>query len=123
MNKKILIVDDAVFMRKILRKILVNADFQDDMIREAGSGNEALKVYKEYEPDIMLLDLIIPAPSGNEVLKRILEWDPDAKVIVITAVNQDIIMKKALDAGATEFVTKPIDSDEVITKIKKILEG
>lgn len=112
MEKRILIVDDAVFMRKVIAKLLAQGGYTE--ISEAGNGEEAMKVFLEKKPDLVLLDITMPGKSGLEVLEEILEADRNAKVIMCSALGQDQMIQKAILAGAADFIVKPFKNDEFL---------
>lgn len=105
MRKTLLIADDSLFMRTWLRNMLDNSMFQ--VITEARDGNEAIKKYKEFNPDIVLLDIIMPKVNGLTALKEIQQYDPKAKVIMCSAMGQKTLVMEALQCGAKDFIIKP----------------
>ena len=115
----ILIVDDSRTSRKILRGILEDAGHK--VIGEATDGQEGLNKYKELNPDIITLDITMPVMDGIAALKEIMSENPEAKVIMITAAGQQHKMIDAIKLGASEFVTKPFEKDEIISVINKIM--
>ncbi len=119
MSIKILIVDDAAFMRMMLADILVENGFQ--VTGEAENGEEALRLYKELKPDLVSMDIIMPGSGGIGAIRDILKEDPQAKILVVSALGQKALVKEALDAGAKGFVVKPFKPEKVIEKIQNIL--
>ena len=119
MGKRILIVDDAKFVRIMLRNILEDAGYE--IVGEAENGTDALIKYRELKPDLLLLDIIIPPPEGNVVLGTILREDPNAKVLIISAIGQRLLVDKALKSGASGYIVKPIDPENVIAEVRKIV--
>ncbi len=119
MAKKILIVDDSRMMRIMLRNILEGAGYE--IVGEAESGTEALVKYSLLKPDLMLLDIILPEIEGNVVLGRVLKQNPDAKVLIISAVGQRLLVDKALKSGAAGYIVKPFNSEDVIREVRRIL--
>jgi len=120
MTKKILIVDDSLFMRTILKGIL----FDQYNIIEAESGAQAEQKFKEEKPDLILLDIIMPSgeEEGIKVLRKIGKANPKAKVVMISAVGQDAIINECKKLGAIDFITKPFDREEVIKVVHKCLD-
>lgn len=112
MEKKILIVDDAMFMRKSIRKILSEGGYAD--VEEARDGDEAIAMFGEYNPDLVLLDITMPGRSGLEVLEEILGQDEDAAVVMCSAMGQETVIKKAIVMGARDFIVKPFKKDEFL---------
>lgn len=121
MDYKIMIVDDALFMRKTIRKILEESGYTD--IIEAVDGESALEAYDEARPDLMLLDITMPGISGLDVLAEIRKKDSDAKVIMCSAVGQEMMIQKAILMGADDFIVKPFKKDEFKKIVRRSLEG
>jgi two-component system chemotaxis response regulator CheY len=121
MAKKILIADDSLFMRNILKDILTAADKYE--VVEAQNGKEAEAQFKIHNPDLTLLDIIMPEgeEEGITVLKKILKLNSKAKVIMISAVGQDTIIEECKKAGATDYIVKPFDKKKVIETAEKYL--
>ena len=121
MNKKVLIVDDALFMRNYIRGTLEEVGFE--VCAEASNAPEAVKKYKELKPDLVTMDVIMPQIEnldGIGAVKEILKFDPKANVIVISAMGEGPLVKEALASGAKSFLVKPFKPDELIDAIKKI---
>lgn len=116
---KILIVDDSRTSRKILRGIL--EEFGYEVIDEADNGEVGYLKYKELKPDIVTMDITMPKMDGIESLKIIKHLDASAKVIMITAAGQKDKMMEAIKSGASEFVTKPFDKDEIKKAVDEVL--
>lgn len=112
MEKKILIVDDAMFMRKSIRKILSEGGYAN--VEEARDGDEAIAIFGEYSPDLVLLDITMPGRSGLEVLEEILRQDEDAAVVMCSAMGQETVIQKAIVMGARDFIVKPFKKDEFL---------
>lgn len=119
MGKKILIVDDALFMRTMLKRILNEAGFFD--IVEAEDGEAGCEVYDKTHPDLVLLDISMPKLNGIEALKVIRKVDPNAKVVMCSAVGQEAMIVEAIENGAAEFIVKPFKKEQIIEAVKKIL--
>nr|WP_288974299.1 response regulator [uncultured Blautia sp.] len=112
MEKKILIVDDAMFMRKSIRKILSEGGYTN--VEEARDGDEAIAMFGEYNPDLVLLDITMPGKSGLEVLEEILRQDEDAAVVMCSAMGQETVIQRAIVMGARDFIVKPFKKDEFL---------
>lgn len=112
MEKKILIVDDAMFMRKSIRKILSEGGYAN--VEEARDGDEAIAMFGEYSPDLVLLDITMPGRSGLEVLEEILRQDEDAAVVMCSTMGQETVIQKAIVMGARDFIVKPFKKDEFL---------
>ncbi len=110
MGKKILIVDDAMFMRKMIRKILGEEGYTD--VEEATDGEKALELFDPFDPDLVLLDITMPGMSGLEVLEKLLARRPQTKVVMCSAVGQESTVQQALTLGALDFIVKPFKPDE-----------
>lgn len=121
MGKKILIVDDALFMRTMLKRILNEAGF--DEIVEAVDGEDGCKRYEETHPDLVLLDISMPKRNGIDALKVIKKNDPNAKIIMCSAVGQEAMMIEAIENGALEFIVKPFKKEQIVEAAQKILGG
>lgn len=115
---KILIIDDSRTSRKILRGILEEAGYE--VVDEAVDGQDGFEKYKQYKPDIVTLDITMPVMDGLEALKCIREFDKAAKVIMVTAAGQQNKMVEAIKLGASEFVTKPFEKDNILKLIDKM---
>lgn len=110
MGKKILIVDDAMFMRKMIRKILEEDGYTD--LEEARDGEAALELFEPFDPDLVLLDITMPGKSGLEVLEELLARRPQTKVVMCSAVGQESTVQQALTLSALDFIVKPFKPDE-----------
>lgn len=119
MGKTILITDDAVFMRMMLKSILTNNGYE--VCGEASNGKEALDKYKELKPDIVTMDITMPEVDGITGVKLIRDYDPSAKIIMCSAMGQQTMVLEAIRAGAVDFVVKPFDNSRVLEAIRKVL--
>lgn len=119
MNAKILIVDDAAFMRMMLSDILVEKDYQ--IAGEAETGEEGISLYKDLKPDLVTMDIVMPGIGGIESIKEILTIDPEAKILMVSALGQQALVKEAIDAGAKGFVVKPFQPEKVLKEVDNIL--
>ena len=119
MGARVLIVDDALFMRTMLRNIFVESGF--DVVGEAGSGIEAVERYRELSPDLTTMDIVMPELNGIEALKRIVALDPRARVVMCSALGQESLIIEALDAGARDFIVKPFKPAKVVEVAQKVL--
>ena len=115
----ILIVDDAIFMRRIISDILKNNGF--NVVGEASNGLEAIEKYKELKPTLVLMDITMPEINGIDAVKAIVKFDEHAKVIMCSAMGQDSMVKESIMAGAKDFIVKPFQSDDVLKKVKNII--
>ncbi len=113
----ILIVDDALFMRTTLKKVLTDGGCA--VVGEAENGELAVARYQELKPDVVMMDITMPVMDGIAALKEIKRIAPDAKVIMCTALGQDKIVMSALQAGAQDYIVKPFKPDKVLEAVKK----
>lgn len=118
---KILLVDDAQFMRMTIKRILAESEIGEIKFEEAGDGNEALEKYIVFQPDLVTMDITMPECDGLEGLKKIKEYDPKAKVIMVSAMGQQPMIIDAITHGAKDFIVKPFQEDAVIAKVKGAL--
>jgi two-component system chemotaxis response regulator CheY len=117
---RVLIVDDAAFMRMMLRKIIVVAGHE--VVGEAGDGLDALEKFQELNPDLTLLDITMPGKDGIETLREIRELDPTARVVMCSALGQQPKVVESIKLGAKDFVVKPFEAEVVEQAIAKALE-
>ncbi|MDF2541381.1 MAG: chemotaxis protein CheY [Herbinix sp.] len=116
---KVLIVDDAAFMRMFIKTILMSHGFND--IIEAENGKEGVEKYKELKPDIVTMDITMPEMTGLEALKSIIEYDSKAKVVMVTALGHEEMVKEAIQYGAKSFIVKPFHTDHIVKTLNQIL--
>jgi len=119
MSKKILIVDDAAFMRMMIKDILTKNGYE--IVGEASDGIQAVEKYLELHPDLVTMDITMPEMDGITALKKIKEIDPNAVVIMCSAMGQQAMVIDAIQAGAKDFIVKPFQADRVIEAIKKAI--
>ncbi|MCI5613005.1 MAG: response regulator [Agathobacter sp.] len=115
----VLVVDDAAFMRMMLKDILTKGGY--DVVGEAADGNEAVAKYNELKPDLVTLDITMPNKDGLQALKEIRANDPNATCIMCSAMGQQAMVIDAIQAGAKDFVVKPFQPDRVLESIHKVL--
>ena len=118
-DKLILVADDATFMRKMIRMTLSEVNLNN--IVEAQDGCEAVDLFKEKNPDLVLLDITMAKKNGLEALAEIMEADPAAKVIMCTAIGQQQTVMEALSLGASDYVIKPFQKDKLIEAVLNVL--
>lgn len=119
MANRILITDDALFMRVTLKNILTQHGFE--VVGEAQNGKESVDLYKELKPDLVTMDITMPEMDGLEALKAIKAHDPGARVIMCTAMGQKNMVVEAIQSGARDFIVKPFQPDRVVEAVKKQL--
>lgn len=122
MNKRVLIVDDALFMRNYIRGILEKYGFI--VVGEATTAPEAVKLFSQEKPDLVTMDLIMPQieeMDGIKAVQEIKKIDPEAKIVVISAIGEDHLVKEALKCGASGFIIKPFKEEQVIDVIRSVM--
>ncbi len=120
MPKTILVVDDAAFMRMMIRDILSKEGYE---IHEAVNGRDAVEKYEEVRPDLVTMDITMPEMSGLEALKEIRDIDTSARVLMVSAMGQQKMIVEALESGALDFLVKPFQPTKVLETVKKCLQG
>jgi len=116
--KTVLVVDDSTFMRKIIKNAVTKHEF--DVIGEAVNGDAAVKLYLELKPDIVTMDITMSGMGGIEATKQIYETDANAKILVVSSMGQELIVKDAIKSGAKGFIVKPFQEDQLIEALKKL---
>jgi two-component system, chemotaxis family, chemotaxis protein CheY len=119
MASRVLIVDDAAFMRMMIKDILEKNGFS--VVGEANNGIKAVELYKQEKPDVVTMDITMPDMDGIEAVKAIKAFDPAAKVIMCSAMGQQTMVMDAIRAGARDFIVKPFQADRVLEAIRKVL--
>lgn len=119
MSKRVMIVDDAVFMRMMLKDILEKNGFE--IVAEAANGIEAVEGYKKHTPDLVTMDVTMPEMDGVTALRHIMAYDSNAKIIVCSAMGQQAMVIDAVKAGAKDFIVKPFNAERVLQSISKVL--
>ena len=114
---KVLVVDDAMFMRATLKKLLTEAGFE--VAGEAENGQVAVERYQELKPDVVMMDITMPEMDGLTALKEIMKIDAGAKVVMCTALGQERSVMESMQAGAKDYIIKPFKSDKVVEAAKK----
>lgn len=115
----ILVVDDAAFMRMMVKDILIKGGHQ--VVGEAANGAEAVEQYGKLKPDLVTMDITMPIMEGIEAVKLIKQADPQAKIIMCSAMGQQGMVVQAIQAGAKDFIVKPFQADRVLDAIKKVI--
>jgi len=117
MSKRIMIVDDAIFMRMKLKDIVEKNGYE--VVAEAQNGAEAIEKYRSERPEIVTMDITMPEMNGIDALKGIKRIDPHAKVVMCSAMGQQAMVMEAIQAGATDFIVKPFETDRVLDSLVK----
>lgn len=120
MQPEVLIVDDSQYTVDMLRDIL---DDEFDIVGETGNGDEAVELYQELAPDLVVMDLVISGTNGVKATAQIKQDDPDAKVLILTSVDNRAKRRQAADAGADDYMKKPFDPEDLVDALKKIAEA
>jgi len=118
---RVLIVDDAVFMRTMIKDILISAEI--DIVGEASNGEEAIKKYRELSPDLVIMDIVMPVKSGIDAVHDIMAINRNARIIVCNVLGQESLVMEAIQAGAKDFVTKPFRKEKVLDVIRKVVDS
>jgi two-component system chemotaxis response regulator CheY len=117
---RVLIADDASFMRQMIREIIEPEGYE--VVGEATNGIEAVEQFEALQPDLVTMDIVMPKRSGIDAVKGILAQHPDACVVMCSALGQETLVMEALQAGARDFIVKPFKPDNVIATLQKILD-
>lgn len=115
---KVLICDDSLLIRRQLKDALEKMGGFE--IHQAANGKEALDVYNQVSPHMVLLDLVMPVMNGLECLKKIKDADRRANVVMITSTGTKENLRKALDLGALDFIQKPWKEEQLISALSRI---
>jgi two-component system, chemotaxis family, chemotaxis protein CheY len=118
--KRIMIVDDSMFMRMIIKN-MISQDSEYEVVAEASNGSEAVQRYEEFCPDLVTMDITMPEMDGVTALKEILSLDPGAKVIMVSAMGQQSLLVQAIAAGAADFIVKPFDKQRIQDAFEHVL--
>jgi len=117
--KGIFLVDDAAFMRMMLKDILVKNGYE--VLGEAENGLKAVEKYKELNPDLVIMDITMPEMDGIEAVKEIKKINPSAAVIMCSAMGQQSMVIEAIQSGAKDFIVKPFQADRIIEAVRKVI--
>lgn len=120
-NAKILICDDSILARKQLKDFISTLGTPEFI--EASDGQSAIDKYKQSKPDVVFLDIVMPKKDGNIAIQEIMSFDPDAKIIIASSVGTQSQLKCAIEAGARDFIQKPLDKKQVVSLIQALFEG
>jgi|SRR5690554_993088 len=119
MGNRVLVVDDAAFMRMMIKDILKKGGFE--VVGEAEDGMKAVEKFKELQPDLVTMDITMPEMDGIAAVKEIRKMDPNAVIVMCSAMGQQAMVIDAIQAGAKDFVVKPFQPDRVLEAIRKVL--
>lgn len=115
---RLLIVDDAMIMRKVIHGVAIEAGWE--VVGEARDGAEAVRMYEEMRPDLVTMDLVMPVLGGLDALRQIRAIDPRARVVVVTALDQKQTVLDSIESGALDFVVKPFDKGRLMSLLRKV---
>lgn len=118
---KLLIVDDAKLIHFLVKKILNEKNISDIEFEDAFDGNEAVAKAQSFHPDLILLDVVMPNKDGIEALKGLRITNPEAQIIMVSSMGTEDKVAEALGLGATAFIQKPFDEDELCDFVTKLL--
>ncbi len=119
MSKRVLVVDDAAFMRMMIKDVLSKNGYE--IVGEAENGLKAIEKYKELTPDLVLMDITMPEMDGIEAVKNIKQLDPGAKIVMCSAMGQQAMVIESIQAGARDFIVKPFQQDRVLEAVRKVI--
>jgi two-component system chemotaxis response regulator CheY len=117
---RVLIADDASFMRQMIRDIIEPEGFE--VVGEASDGVEVVEKFKELHPDLVMMDIVMPKRSGIDAVKGIVAMDPTARVVMCSALGQETLVMEAIQSGAKDFIVKPFKPESVVVTLRKVLE-
>jgi two-component system chemotaxis response regulator CheY len=120
MGLRVLVADDAAFMRQMIREIIEPEGFE--VVGEASDGVEVVESYHDLEPDLVMMDIVMPKCSGIDAVKEIVAKAPGARIVMCSALGQETLVMEALQAGAKDFIVKPFKPDAVLSTLKKVSE-
>ncbi len=119
MSKRVLVVDDAIFMRNMIKDIFAGSGFE--VVGEAANGLEAVEKFGQLRPDLTTMDIVMPFKSGIEATREIIRQDPRAVVVMCSALGQESLVMEALEAGARDYIVKPFKAEDVLAVVRKVL--
>ncbi len=118
MALRVMVVDDAIFMRNMLKDIFVRNGYE--VVAEAENGETAPQLYQDTRPDLVTMDIVMPKRSGIEALQEIMANDPQACVVMVSALGQDSLVLEAVEAGARDFIVKPFKEEKVLETVRRV---
>ena len=119
MGKRVLVVDDAIYMRSMMKDIFASSGFE--VVGEATDGNDAVAKFKALQPDLVTMDIVMPYKNGIEATREIVKANAAARIIICSALNQEAMVMEAIESGAADFIVKPPRAEEVLAVVKKVL--
>lgn len=119
MGHRVLVCDDAIFMRTMITDILSGAGYE--VVGEAETGLQAIERYRELNPDLVTMDIVMPDMGGIDAVREIVKQDPNAKILMCSAMGQQALVVEAIQAGAKDFVVKPFQPSRVLEAVQRVL--
>ena len=119
MGHRVLVCDDAIFMRTMIGDILSGAGYE--VVGEAETGLQAIERYKQLKPDLVTMDIVMPDMGGIDAVREIVKDDPNAKILMCSAMGQQALVVEAIQAGAKDFVVKPFQPSRVLEAVQRVL--
>ena len=119
MGQRVLVCDDAIFMRTMIGDILTSAGYE--VIGEAETGVQAIERYRDLKPDLVTMDIVMPDMGGIDAVRQIVQEDPNAKILMCSAMGQQALVVEAIQAGAKDFVVKPFQPSRVLEAVQRVL--
>lgn len=121
MGRRVLIVDDAAFMRMMIRNILISGGYE--VVGNAENGVEAVELYERLKPDLVTMDITMPEKDGITAVKEIIALDSEARIVMCSAMGQQALVIEAIQSGAKDFIVKPFRPDRVLEAINKVMSN
>ncbi|GAA5026267.1 chemotaxis protein CheY [Marivirga lumbricoides] len=118
MGKKVLIVDDSLYMRTLIKDALEEGGYE--IVGQAANGEEAIDLAFELQPDIITLDNILPDMIGTDILKVYKDEGLLSKVFMISAVGQESVIQEGMKLGAEDYIVKPFTSEQLVQALSKV---
>ena len=120
--RSVLVVDDALFMRSMIREILVRSG-RYEIVAEADNGRDAVECFREMRPDLVTMDIVMPGMDGIDAVREILQIDPGAAIVMCSALGQEPLVVESIAAGARDFIVKPFSADKVLEVVDAVLSS
>ena len=120
MGLKVLICDDTAFMRSVISKVVTEAGFE--VVGTAASGEQAVQQFEELKPDLVTMDVVMPDMGGIDAVRKIKELDPEARILMCSAIGQQLLMEEATKAGAGDYIVKPFQPPALLEAIDRVLQ-
>lgn len=117
---KIMVVDDAKLMRTMIKNVVT--ELGEISIVEAKNGEESVRLYKASNPDLVTMDITMDVKNGVLAAKEILDYDKNARIIMVTALGQEPLLRDCIKAGVKDFIVKPFTKERLLSAITNILK-